>query len=257
MILSTRISRLAAALALSGLLTACGGGGGDDSTGAATPGEAQGAYAGTLTGSTSSIFRMLVLEDDQVWAIYGNQAGNTFQIRGFMQGQGASSNGTFTAANVIDYGDVPPAAGAVNATYTASNVNGTVAGAAGSISFAGTKLPANEFAYDTPASLAGVAGAWTLGVLDGSVAAVTIAANGSLTGNAGGCNFTGSLTPRASGKNVFDVTVTFGGAPCAMPGVTGTGIGLHYPTTGGAQHQLLIAGVIGDRSSGTVMAGVR
>ena len=39
-----------------------------------------------------------------------------------------------------------------------------------------------------------------------------------------GCNFAGTVLPRPSGKNVFNVSLTFGPAPCALPGQAAAGI---------------------------------
>jgi hypothetical protein len=56
-----------------------------------------------------------------------------------------------------------------------------------------------------------------------------------------GCTISGSIGPRPSGKNVFNVTLTAGASPCATPGLVTTGIGLYVPIKTGNLHQLLIA----------------
>src|SRR4051812_11657057 len=53
---------------------------------APTPTIAQGFYTGTLTGSTSSQFQLLALENGDVWSLYGNPSGSSFAVRGFVQG---------------------------------------------------------------------------------------------------------------------------------------------------------------------------
>jgi hypothetical protein len=111
--------------------------------------------------------------------------------------------------------------------------------------------------YNTPANLAQITGAWTLSALDGTSADVTIAPGGSFTGANAGCSISGTIEPRASGKNVFDVSVTSGGAPCAAPGTTSTGIAVTYLLPGSTARQLVVAGVNAARTAGNAFFGVR
>jgi hypothetical protein len=53
--------------------------------------------------------------------------------------------------------------------------------------------------------------------------------------------FSGTATPRSSGKNVMNVSVTFGAAPCALPGQTATGIAINYTIAATNQKQLIVA----------------
>jgi len=87
--------------------------------------------------------------------------------------------------------------------------------------------------------------------LSGAAATVAINNAGAITGSSGGCSFTGTATPRASGKNVFDVSITFGAAPCVLPSQTVTGIALDYITTGN-QTQLLVSVVNSAKTAGTM-----
>ena len=54
-----------------------------------------------------------------------------------------------------------------------------------------------------------------------------LGATGEITGgSASGCVFTGTLRPRPSGKNVYDLSLTYGGGGCWLGSGTATGIGL-------------------------------
>ena len=125
------------------------------------------------------------------------------------------------------------------------------------MTFTGTPIIGSTYDYNAAANLALITGAWTMTALDASVINLTIAGNGAIVGSTGGCSFTGTLTPRASGKNVFNTSVTFGAAPCVLAGQTATGIGLTYLLAGGATRQLLIAGVDATRTTGTALFGTR
>jgi hypothetical protein len=246
---------LASSLALGFGLLIAGCGGGSSSTPVVV--KAEGVYAGTLTGSNSRAFRVIVLENDEYWGLYGSDVGSTFLISGFIQGQGASTGTAFTSSNAKDFGFNPAASGTVSGTYAAGvSFSGTAAFAAGSATFTGAPIPTASLVYASPATIATVAGNWSLTTLAGAPVTLSIAASGSFTGSTQGCNFSGTLTPRASGKNVFNSSVTFGGAPCALAGQTGTGIGISYLTNTGTR-QLVLAGTDVGRTTGTVLFGTR
>ena len=194
-----------------------------------------------------------MLENDQFWGLYGAQVGETFQVTGFVQGQGSSNNGTFVSADSKDFGFSPPGSAPVNATYT---VAGNITGTAGSAAFSGAPIPITHYNYNTPALVSAITGAWSLSATNGATISMNIGTTGTFTATSGGCAMTGTIVPRASAKNVFDATLTFGAAPCANPGVTGTGIALTYPTNTGG-HQLGIIGMNSARTQGLAMFGTR
>lgn len=98
------------ASALCGLtLAACGGGGGGSTSSATTGPTAEGAYTGTLSGSSSSDFQLLILESGDYWGLYGDEVGDTFYVAGLIQGSGTSRNGSFSSSNARDYGVIDPA----------------------------------------------------------------------------------------------------------------------------------------------------
>ena len=220
---------------------------------------AEGVYGGALTGSTSNVFNLLVLENGEYWALYGTRPASVFFVSGVVQGTGASSNGTFTSSNARDFGVVPALAGTVNATYNASaqTIAGNLVFAAGTTGFSGGPIAGSTYNYNTPAQLSAVSGTWALSSTSGNSIAMNIASSGAFTAvSADGCSFSGTVTPRASGKNVFNLSMTFGAAPCALAGQTAAGIALTYPlATGG--NQLLAAVVDGTRSFGSVAFGTR
>jgi hypothetical protein len=241
-------------------IAGCGGGGGGGAT--ADPGPVpEGAYSGAITGSsTSSAFQMLILDNSEYWAMYGNTSGGRFGVRGFLHGAGTFNNGSFTSSNMRDYGVSPALPGTVNATYRlGTSIQGTVAaaGQSQSVSFAGSPIAATTYNYSTPASISLIQGAWTLTALNGTSVSLTVAASGSFSGSSQGCSFTGSLKPRASGKNVFDMSITFGLAPCALPGQSGAGIGVTNVIAGTQTRQLIIAGVNAAKTEGTALFGTR
>lgn len=227
------------------------------------PTTAEGVYGGTVTGAPSgaSAFEAVVLENGDIWALYGQNAGSIFNVYGLIQGSGTSSNGSYTSANARDFGVVPAASGSISATYNAAA--GTLAGSASgsglTMQFSGGPIPGSSYNYNSAASLSTVAGSWSLQTLQGDFLTMNVSSGGSLTfTGSSGCGGTGSFMPRASGKNVFNVSITFGNSrACPLPGQTVTGIGITYPITATSQSQLVVAVTDSARTLGTAAFGIR
>ena len=249
------IKNVATTVAVSILLAACGGGGSSD-----TPtGSAEGIYDGALAGSTSSAFQMLVLENDEVWTMYGTQTATAFLVAGFLQGQGQSNNGTYTSSNLRDFGFNPALSGTATATYNSSSktISGTATFPRAAVGFRGGPISGSLYNYNTAATVSTVAGSWALTSLSGEGVTVNVASGGTYTASSSlGCSFTGTLVPRASGKNVFNVSFSFGPSPCALPNQAASGIAVAYPLANG-RTQLIVAGTNAARTIGTAAFGTR
>ncbi len=180
----------------------------------------------------------MVFADGTAWAAYAG-AGTL----GFVQGaiNGAAKDFNFSTGTITD---VTLAATAT----TRSRISGTIStpGAA-AVTFSGTY----DADFEQAPSLTAAAGTYT-GVGPSAGTTVTLAASGAVTGATGGCTFTGTATPRAD-SNIFAVTLTFGAAPCALPGVSVTGIANYDPTEKG----LLAAAVNSTRTAGTIFLGTK
>jgi hypothetical protein len=230
-----------------------GGGGGN------TAGQVQGIYSGTV--SSGYTFTTIVLPNDKFYAVYGTVTGKTLSLFGLVAGQGTSSGGTYTAS-VTDYfytGAVN--SGSINAKYGTGDLNGSLTENVTALTFTGTALPpTSPFDYgtlfDDPASLSAISGTWTGTLLDGMTITATISSSGSVTGSSSGCSFTGAVAPDSSKLNFFNVSLTFGGSPCAFQNQTATGVGVEYLLSDGITHQLLAA-VTAGTSTGTVFAAAR
>jgi hypothetical protein len=204
------------------ILAACGGGGGGSGGGASTPTSA-GTAEGLWTGTTSNGYgvSVLVLENAETWGIY--YSGNT--IWGALNGVSTGSGTAFRATGTDFYFATREA---VQSTYT-----GTVnPGVSISATSTGSGLTANLIynnSYNTPATLANIAGnyvGWGI-TRDTQAQNLSFQVNsaGVMTGSVPGCSVSGTILPRASGKNVFNVSSTFTGNLCALGnGTTTTGV---------------------------------
>ena len=184
---------------------------------------AEGLWFGTT--NTNRTLTATVLDDGTYYFFYSVVA-NPNQIAGVIQGTGTSNNESFTSPNTKDFGiGVTVLDATISANYTARRfLNGSIIySGAGTVTFTSSY----NTAYDTPPTVAILAGVYNgqAGSSGGvQTANVTAAADGTFTGTEqNGCTFTGKATARTRG-NVFDQSITFGGAPCFFAGSTFQGI---------------------------------
>ena len=236
-------------------LAGCGGGDSSSAVVTLPITTAEGIYKGIVTNSGNTDFRMLVLENGDFWTLYGNSIASVFNVAGFLQGTGTSDNGKFTSTNAKDFGLNPAEPVTLVATYDTALQ--TIAGTASDVNFTGGPIPGSLYNYSTPASLATVAGSWLTNSSTGESVSLTIASNGEFNAISSlGCNFSGTVTPRPSGKNVFNVALTFGAAPCGLPNQFASGIALAYPL-GNGKTELLAAVTNLTDTHGIVVSGTR
>ena len=218
------------------MITACGGGGDATSDSALPPAQSPtGFWNGTT--STGLTAALAVFPDGTAWAAY---AGTT--TLGFVNG---NINGAATDFNLTS-GTVTNGTIATTAT-TKQSISSLVSAGGQTVTFNGTY----DASFEQAPSLAAAAGTFT-GIGPNAGATVTLGTNGSVAGNDAGCTFTGTATPRTDG-NAFNVTVTFGPAPCAFPGLTGSGIAVYDDT----DRSLLAAVVNPARTAGAIFLGTK
>lgn len=248
----------AAAAACIALTSGCGGGA-DTAPAGGGAADAQGVYGGAIDNGASRAFQLVVLDDGLFWVMYGNQVNGAFQISGFMQGAGTFSNGTFSASSVRDYAIYPAVAGSASGTYNAAakTIAGSVLLLGRAVTFSGGPIAGSLYNYSTPAVLSSVSGSWTVRLSTNESATLIVSNTGAVTiQSSRGCRSTGTIAPRPSGKNVFDVAITFGPPPCVLPGTPVTGVAAVYPL-GNGQVQLLAAARDGAQTAGFLAAGTR
>ena len=164
---------------------------------------------------------------NKFYGIYGTTTGNTFFAFGMLAGQATSGNDSLTATVTDFLYPLGKHCNALTATdMPGHGVNGTITESGTPVTFNGTALATSSFNYNTAASVGSITGAWNGALLDGMNTAVTINSNGTITGSSTGCSFTGTVSADGSGKNFYDVSITFGASPCAFPNSSTTGVGV-------------------------------
>jgi hypothetical protein len=184
------------------LLAGCGGGGGGDEPPAGVAGNS--AAEGYWIGRTSAETRadVLILEDGSTWGVYTDAV----EIRGAVQGISRADQGRFTATltEYLFLDNLAPEFAFSGTVTQRSRIE------AASNNGRGLVLAYNA-SYEQAASPQALAGRYQLSG-DAVVSIDTMGAfNWTVSSD---CVLTGSAHPRASGKNVFNLTLTYVGAGC-------------------------------------------
>jgi hypothetical protein len=254
-----RMRVMVAAWLAAALVAACGDGGEPSVTE-----KAEGAYVGTLG---PNVAQAVVLENDEVWIFYGSNQGETFRPSGFVQGPALSVSGSLRTSNTLDYGVKPALNVVLASTYLpGTRLTGSIAPLVGGDA---TALNAGAFAaatYDFNAapSLGDIQGNWTLSDTDGTSVSMSIQADGVFNATGGGCAFSGTFVPHPTGKNVFDATLSFQGAPCAAADQSVQGVAMLQSLASGRK-QLIVGAITScrgdaggtERVKSAVLFGVR
>ena len=196
-------------------LSACGGGGDDISTPSA--GTAEGFWSGLA--SNGSNLALVVLENGETWGLYGGD-----KYSGAFYGQSTGTGNTFTASG-SDFNFN-------NWSVTSGTVKGTVVQKSTINATSSQNVSVNlkyESSYEIPASLTAAAGNYSVTGISANGSAtdvpMTITVGGLVTVVGVNCSASGKIAPRASGKNVYDISMTFNGNSCAL-GNGGTASGI-------------------------------
>lgn len=225
------------------VLVSCGGGGA-----APTAASAEGLWTGTSTSGYG--VNALVLENGEIWGLYG--AGTS--IYGALFGN-LTVNGTSLSGSGSDFNILARTVTAGTFTGSASTKNTISVATSSGGSFSGTY---NSFYDQAPTALASLAGTFSGTGVTGrapvQAQTVTVSATGALTSSVTGCLASGQATLRASGKTVYNITVTFTGASCALgSGTVVNGVAIYSPTT----RQLTSMGLTGSKSDGFIFVGTK
>ncbi len=196
-------------------LTACGGGDGDPgSKGPNLSGNPGGGslldVEGLWTGQSNDGVQtaLIVLEDGSAWGL--QRRGSV--LASAIVGKASGSGGVFSMpASVLNLGYWSPANSTYAGTYTArSSLAATSTGNSPlALSY--------KSAYESAAALSAVVGNYTLNGISKFGAAprvtMTLSASGAISfSNWGACSPTGTVSPRSSGRNVFNLSISFKGA---------------------------------------------
>jgi hypothetical protein len=208
--------------------------------GASSTQSAEGLWSG-LT-STGYEVNSLILENNEFWNIVGRTIGNVFYVVAMDNGA-ASINANnystffreFTAtSSVLGY-----STGTVTTNTKISGTVTTIGATTQNVTISMTPPSTSVYNYNKSADISEVTGIWSGSFLSGYSGTVQVLANGQVSGITNGCNFSGSFSPRSSGKNVFDFSLV-NGTGCILPGFKSSGIAISYLTSTGKRQ--LIAG---------------
>ncbi|SAK77465.1 hypothetical protein AWB77_03648 [Caballeronia fortuita] len=185
-----------------------------------------GVYKGSLKGSTAEA-TLLMLFDGTAYLFYGGAGGTGLAGVAVAKNGAQSGDGRFTSDSAFDYhiGRAPALAAVFSANFAqAPAVAGTVANKDGSagLAFSASAAPMLDIA-PTRANALGLYSGRGMTLGGTTQTRITVAGDGYLAGTTtSGCIFKGTTAPH-EGTNAYDVSVTFGPAPCPIPDTTVTG----------------------------------
>lgn len=246
---STPAARRVLAIACAMVVASCGGGG-DPAEFDPVLDRAEGIWMGTS--STGFNVAVAILEDGATWGVY--MTGDTGPIVGAIHAETLSSDGRL-GGHGREFNI--PSRSVTGFTYLGIYVPRTSiqVETSTSVQLSGTYRPA----YLERASLAEIAGTYKGSAVTGtspvqSITA-TIAADGAVTvAPSLGCSASGAVQPRASRRNVFDVSITFAGTSCALGnGATAIGIAYYDRET----RRAIVMGLNAAKSDGFIAVGLK
>ena len=238
-------------------LAACGSGGGGDASPAPAPepaASAEGLWIGST--STSRTVTSFVLDDGTYWILYSVPHTSAL-IGGVVQGRGSFLNGSFSSSDGIDFnveGNGVNTA-AVSASYIAKqSFNGSVTYP--SLNQASTFTSSYNSDYELAPSVSALAGTYT-GIASTEsgteLTSIVIRSPGIVVGTGtGGCQFLGTVAPRAKG-NLYDLQVAFGGGSCSSGTTSVTGVGYFDSSA----KRFYAAALNDSRNSGLIFVGIK
>lgn len=211
----------------------------------------EGLYSGAITQPDYNV-ALLVLDDATIWGVYSSRAATPVAF-GVVQGAGIRNNVTGNYVGSPDgrnyFYNSGGVTGQILGSYTAADIfTGFLPGLpppvpAAAWAFSTTRVPGSTYDYESAAQLATIAGEWSVVTPRGG-SNLTVSATGVVVGGSvAGCQVSGSLTPRAGGKNVFGADLVFGPPlPLAVCDVTGPASGVAVVTLESVgRRQLMVA----------------
>ncbi len=211
---------------------------------------AEGLWTGvTLTGRAVA---GLVLEDGSYWLFYTARS-NPNILAGLLQGTGTSHSGSFGSSNTRDFNleGVAIRAATMRGSYLPNkNFHATISYVTGDTeSFTSTYDRDSESAPDLNLVAETYAGLRA----DHHTVTATVDSVGTLSGHSSdGCTFTGTLSPRTTGK-VFHAAVTLEGGACGTGTKTLMGVAFYDAVT----NQLYSAALNHARTTSYVFLGTK
>lgn len=208
----SRTRSFTAALVAAAAVASCGGG--DPYTGL---------WEGNLDGTRAA--SAILLGDGTYYLKYAGSAGT---LGGVVRGTGDFHGATFTSTDGVDFHFAFPPQRPTPAQISAKiNARGGDPGVTGTLNATPLRL-AYVKPFDPDGKLADLAGSYpgevtfSLGLRQTTF---EVTAEGKLTTSLNGCTITGQVVPRPD--DAFDLTIQFGGYPCAFPGAAFQGAAIY------------------------------
>jgi hypothetical protein len=199
--------------------------------------------------STGYTVNTAVLETGETWGVY--TSGST--IYGALYGSTSviGNNVTITGTDF----------NFLSNSSSQGNLTGTISAKSSmSLSGSGGSIPLTyRSSYDSAATSAAITGTWAFTGRSGSYSlipgSITVDGAGRFTLNQSNCVTTGSIVPRPSGKNIYNLTLTGSGVGCAVGQSSMSGIAFLDTTV--TPNKFLSLALTSSKNDGVIVIGTK
>ena len=210
----------------------------------------QGLWTGTS--STGYTVNTIILENGEAWGVY--TSGST--IYGALNGTATTDNSSGITVSGFDFNFLTNSA--VQGSFVGTFVSKSSMAVTGTTSKSKVSLTYNPV-YDSKASAADVLGTWSFVGRSGSYSlipdTIKIDAAGKFSLTQSNCTTSGSIVPRASGKNVFNVSLTSSGSGCAAGQSSLTGVA--FLDKSATPYKFVSLALNSNKSDGLIVIGTK
>lgn len=200
------------------------------------PISAAGLYTGKLgPDSGSGLATLVILNDDSYWMFFGSENSGTSIYTGLVRSDlGKSTASTYTSSQGVNVGNIPfNDLIQVSGNYTPNlSFDGFLTERNTILKLSLKPLPVRSYQFTEAPSLDKVSGSYSSATENFTISSPL----GLLVGtNSNGCQYSGNVSPKKTGENIYDLTITYKGIPCptSFQNATFSGIFLAQETSSG------------------------
>ena len=205
---------------------------------------AAGYYVGsqTVSGVTSSVnyAKLFIKNNGEYWLRSYVNNGQSISVQGLYYGNGTSSSGSYISTSGVDVFSAAKSPATLKGTYISNTSFDSTATSAGATISGKLAVPGpTSYSFITSPTLTATSGNYNFSFATTAGAqtlTLSVTSTGALSGaTTSGCVITGNVSPMTTGENAYDISISYGAAPCTSPNVINTGFAVIEINTAGTQ----------------------
>jgi len=231
------------------------------------PISAAGLYSGKAgPDSGPGVATLVILNDASYWLFLGSEISGTSIYTKLARGEaGVTTSSTYTSNRGVNVGNIPfnDQIG-LSGTYNPNvSFDGFLTERESTFKLSLKPLPVSSYQFTEVPNLSKIVGSYSNGNEDFTISSPL----GALTGlTSDGCQYSGVVSPKTTGENLYDLTISYGAAPCpvSIRNTTLNGIFVAQETSSGnillgapINKQLLGAVINSTKTAGTYLIATK